>query len=175
MKKNIQFYSLQGMFLVSLQDNNIQFHQQKNSQCIIFWNFSSFSEHLDYKTLLNGYILGKVFKNGRSKNCGRQPLKNFNYMVCLSRPYHFIFFKGWLPQILLDPFLSTLPHLSNLETLVTFTKHFDPVGNYTFKVNNRNTRTRSEVCSKVNNKDTRTTPLAPSSLFLNLNIFYTFF
>ena len=29
-------------------------------------------------------------------------------MVCLGRPYHFKFFKGCLPQILLGPFLSTL-------------------------------------------------------------------
>ena len=29
-------------------------------------------------------------------------------MVCLSRPYHFKFFKGCLPQMLLGPFLNTL-------------------------------------------------------------------
>ena len=28
--------------------------------------------------------------------------------VCLSRPHHFKFFKGCLPQILLGPFLNTL-------------------------------------------------------------------
>ena len=32
-------------------------------------------------------------------------------MVCLSRPYHFKFFKGCLPQILLSPFLNTLTHI----------------------------------------------------------------
>ena len=32
-------------------------------------------------------------------------------MDCLSRPYHFKFFKGCLPQILLGPFLNTLTHL----------------------------------------------------------------
>ena len=31
-------------------------------------------------------------------------------MVCLSRPYTFIFFKGCLPQILLGPFLNTFFH-----------------------------------------------------------------
>ena len=41
-----------------------------------------------------------LFKNVPSKISGRQPLKNID-MVC--RPYHFIFFKGYLPQILLDP------------------------------------------------------------------------
>ena len=29
----------------------------------------------------------------------------------LGRPYHFKFFKGCLPQILLGPFLNTLSHL----------------------------------------------------------------
>ena len=32
-------------------------------------------------------------------------------MICLSRPYLFKSFKGCLPQILLGPFLNTLPHL----------------------------------------------------------------
>ena len=40
----------------------------------------------------------KVFKNGPSEICGRQPLKN---LKC-----HFKFFKGCLPQILLGPFLK---------------------------------------------------------------------
>ena len=36
--------------------------------------------------------------------------------LCLSRPYHFKFFKGCLPQVVLGPFLNTLPHIT--ETLV---------------------------------------------------------
>ena len=32
-------------------------------------------------------------------------------MVCQSRPYHFKFFKGCLPQSSLDPFLNTLYHI----------------------------------------------------------------
>ena len=32
-------------------------------------------------------------------------------MFCLSRPYHFKFFKGSLPQISLGSFLNTLSHL----------------------------------------------------------------
>ena len=43
----------------------------------------------------------KVFKNGPSKICGRQPLKNL-------KSYYFKFFKGCLPQLLLGPFLKTL-------------------------------------------------------------------
>ena len=40
----------------------------------------------------------KVFKNGPSKICGRQPLKKFEVK----------FFKGCLPQILFDTFLNKL-------------------------------------------------------------------
>ena len=32
-------------------------------------------------------------------------------MVSLNRPYHFKFFKGCLPQVLLGPFLNTLTHI----------------------------------------------------------------
>ena len=31
-------------------------------------------------------------------------------MVCLSRPHHLKFFKGYLPESLLGPFLNTLTH-----------------------------------------------------------------
>ena len=41
----------------------------------------------------------KVFKNGPSKICGRQPLKNLGDMVRLRK-----FFKGCLPQIFFGPF-----------------------------------------------------------------------
>ena len=37
--------------------------------------------------------------------------KVWSDIICLGRPYHFKFFKGCLPQILLDPFLNTLTHL----------------------------------------------------------------
>ena len=35
-------------------------------------------------------------------------------MVCLSRPYHFKFLKGCLPQISHGPFLNTLTHISHV-------------------------------------------------------------
>ena len=47
-------------------------------------------------------ILDKAFKNGPSKICGRQPLKQ-------TMPLQF--FKGCLPQVLLGPFLNTLTYL----------------------------------------------------------------
>ena len=37
-------------------------------------------------------------------------------MFCLSRPYQFKFCKGYLPQILLGPFLNTLSHLRPCQT-----------------------------------------------------------
>ena len=56
-------------------------------------------------------IWDKVFRSGLSKFFGRQPLKIFKDMVCLSGPYPSKFFKGCLPQNLLSPFLNTLSHL----------------------------------------------------------------
>ena len=49
-------------------------------------------------------IWGKVFKNGPSKICGRHPSKNLKL-------YRFKYFKGYLSQILLGPFLNSLPHM----------------------------------------------------------------
>ena len=43
-------------------------------------------------------------------------LKILSDMVYVSRPYHFKFFKGCLPQILIDPFLNTLIQI-NYKTL----------------------------------------------------------
>ena len=67
-------------------------------------------------------IWDNVFKNGPIKICGTQPLKNLRDMVCLSR-----FFKGCLPQILLDPFLNTLSHMI---VLLTFSFVVCPLGRY---------------------------------------------
>ena len=39
-------------------------------------------------------------------------------MVCLSRPYHFIFFKYCLPEILLGLFLNTSSHLKVPHTIL---------------------------------------------------------
>ena len=52
------------------------------------------------------HIRDKVFNSGPRKICGKQPLKNLKGVwSAISRPYPFKFFKGCLPQILLDPFL----------------------------------------------------------------------
>ena len=50
-----------------------------------------------------------------------------------------------------------------------------PAGNYKFKVNNRNTRTRCEMCSKLTiKKPERANGIVLVSLLLTLNIFHTF-
>ena len=44
-------------------------------------------------------ISTNVFKNGPSKICGRQPLKIWSDMVCLSKPYRIKIVKGCPAQI----------------------------------------------------------------------------
>ena len=39
-------------------------------------------------------------------------------MICLGRPYYFKFFKVYLPQIWLGPFLNTLTHLLFSERII---------------------------------------------------------
>ena len=46
-----------------------------------------------------------------------------------------------------------------------------PAGNYIFKVNNRNTRTRCEICSEL---AINVVGVVVVSLLLTLNIFHTF-
>ena len=53
----------------------------------------------------------KVFKNGPSNICGRQPLKNLKWYGLL---HNFNIFKGCLSQILLGQFLNTLTHIIHL-------------------------------------------------------------
>ena len=56
-------------------------------------------------------IWGKVLKNGRSKICGKQPLKYLKGYGLLKQNYSLKFFESSLPQIFLGPFLKTLSHL----------------------------------------------------------------
>ena len=43
---------------------------------------------------------------------------------------------------------------SGLGSLPNFASNINPVGNYMFKINNKNTRTRHEICSKLTIKTT---------------------
>ena len=76
------------------------------------YSFSAYAKYSRKLTFLTPLCVSgskNVFKNGTSKICGRQPKKlRWCDMVLLSRPYHLIFLKGSLPQILLGPFLNTL-------------------------------------------------------------------
>ena len=56
------------------------------------------------------YIWDRVFENGQSKICGRQPLKDLKGYRLLQQTISFQLFKGCLPQNLLGPFLNTLSH-----------------------------------------------------------------
>ena len=60
-----------------------------------------------YKTNLNIELYGSRYSRMDQVNLWKTAFKKFEVMVCLSRPYHFKFFKGCLPQILLSPFLNT--------------------------------------------------------------------
>ena len=73
--------------------------------CSIKLSISIVMEHIKFNLRLFCYVrcyllsqMVKLFKNGPSKICGRQP-------------YHFSFFKHCLPQILLGPFLNTLTQI----------------------------------------------------------------
>ena len=76
----------------------------KRVNLFVNWKaFISFSKH-------NKWV--KVFKNGPSEICGRQPFKIWSDMVCLSRRFHFKFFKGCLLQIFeYGPFLNILTQI----------------------------------------------------------------
>ena len=53
------------------------------------------------------YLWDNPFKKGPSRICGRQPLKNLKWYG-LKQTILLQFFKGYLRQILLGPFLNTL-------------------------------------------------------------------
>ena len=54
-------------------------------------------------------------------------------------------------------------------------RNINPVGNYMLKVNNRNTKTMCEICSKltIQTPELRSIGVVLMSLLLTLNIFYT--
>ena len=53
----------------------------------------------------------KVFKNGPSKICRRQHLKNMKWYGLLRQAISLQIFKGCLPKILIGPFLNNLTHM----------------------------------------------------------------
>ena len=73
-----------------------------------------------------------------------------------------------------EPRNSTLvsPSPNTFVTIPNITKKSIPAGNYMFKANNRNTRTRCEVFSKLTKKAPERRQV---SLLLSLNIFHALF
>ena len=59
------------------------------------------------KKVFVAIILGKGTFSSISDSYGSKYWRKY----CLSRPYHFKFLRGCLPQILLSPFLNTLTHI----------------------------------------------------------------
>ena len=62
----------------------------------------------------------KIFKNGPSNTCGRQPFKKFEVMWSAIQTK---FFKGCLPKISLGPFLNDVTHLYVILQSISF-QHF---------------------------------------------------
>ena len=64
--------------------------------------------------------IGTVYLRTDLENFGSQPLKNLKWCVCLNKLYHFKFFKGCPPQILLGPYLYSIEIGSNYMMLLSF-------------------------------------------------------
>ena len=89
---------------------------------IIFITYNSYKQQLQFMKTVNSvfyinegsieilllpiFIWVKVFENGQSEICGRQPLKKFEVIWPAQAVY-----QGSLPQILLGSFLNTLNHI----------------------------------------------------------------
>ena len=73
-------------------------------------------ERGSWKSKYLNYIWVKVFKNGPSKICGKQPLKS------LIR-----FFKGCVPQSLLGPFLNTFTNIMLTQLFTKFIAYKAPI------------------------------------------------
>ena len=107
-------------------------------RCLVKTYFKVTKKSVGLTFGLTTYLWDKVFKNGPSKICGRQPLKNLKRYGLLkadrSTPYPFEFFKGCLHKFY-------LVHSWILCTIYN--------GTYLFKVKNGNIKTMCDICSKL--------------------------
>ena len=62
-------------------------------------------------SMFKSWYRGKIFKYGPSKIGERQPFKTLKRYGLHQRSISLKIFKGCLPQILLGPFLNTLPYM----------------------------------------------------------------
>ena len=88
------FYYIQ-LYLMSKNTNNVQIKTDPN----YLKDFNGKGFTMSVFTMMKW---DKVFENGPSKICRRQPLKNLKW---------FKFLECCLPQVLLDPFLNTLSQM----------------------------------------------------------------
>ena len=74
------------------------------------YSFSAYAKYSRKLTFLTpcAYQGVRMYSRMEQVKFVEDNLKNWGDMVLLSRPYHLIFLKGSLPQILLGPFLNTL-------------------------------------------------------------------
>ena len=110
-------------------------------------------------------VAAPEFGNISDKRLSLQRLVHYEYLKPLCEPRRLSEEK----DISLALF-SLHQRCENMKTIPTN----NPAGICMFKVNNRNTRTRCEICSKLK-KDTRPTGVVLVSLLLTLNIFHTLF
>ena len=83
----------------------------------------------------------------------------------LGRPYHFKFFKGCLPQILLGPFLNTLSHVKMAAfRLIPYACSF---------ATSRSCGIQSKALDTSINKAPVKTPLSKDSFQFSINLFKT--
>ena len=123
-KHKLDQYKLNVYIVNNQQKNNGLWFGLDSTKLIHALSLRFFSTRIGFKiffvatfvalsvTPLNNWV--RVFKNRPRKVCRRQPLKNLKWydLPKQTRPYHFKFFKGCLPKILLGPFLNTLTQLS---------------------------------------------------------------
>ena len=69
------------------------------------------SAQIKYQYVLRDLVPFYNLKNVKNAHGGVLLLLKLQVVFCLSRPYHFKFFKGCLRQILLGPFFNTLSHI----------------------------------------------------------------
>ena len=90
----------------------------------------------------------KVFKNGPSKICGRQPLSNLLKAVF----HNFYLISSWIPwpNCIIYPIARGLnTFLSSLFCSNLIYGHYYPQNIHLVKVKNRNTGRRYGICSKL--------------------------
>ena len=122
------------------------------------WNVALLflSKYIPYFCVKNRFL---------SRKCCSYMISSFNIM----RPDFSVLLVVKLPLIKFGLILFTVWKFEHQ-------KWRSPANMYLFKVNNRNTRTRCEICSKLTwHHQNDVKDLVVESLLLTLNLFHTFF